>query len=124
MIKPQITAKGEMDYDYANDILFFKVKERKYDHSVELDDIILDVDNSGIITGMQIFGASNIFNIEKEALQNIKKWEFSIRTEGKIIYIQLMFEMIKRNKIVERGQSLIRETSSPLTDAEVLCAVA
>lgn len=125
MTKPYLDAKGkgEMDYDYANDILFFKIKDREYDHSIELNDIVLDVDASGIITGIQIFGASDIFHIEKEALQNIKKWEFSIQTEGKVISIQLMFEMLRRNKIVERGQNLIRETSSPLRDAEVMCAV-
>ena len=30
-----LTGEGEMDYDYLNDILFFKVKEREYDRSLE-----------------------------------------------------------------------------------------
>ena len=115
--------KGEMDYDYTNDILFFKVENREYDHSIELEDVVLDVDKEGYITGIQIFGASNIFNIDKDALRNIKKWEFKVKIESKVISIQLMFEMLRRNKVVERGQNLIRESSSVLTDSEVMCAM-
>ncbi len=115
--------KGEMDYDYANDILFFKVEHREYDHSIELEDVVLDVDKEGYITGIQIFGASNIFNIDKDALKNIQKWEFKVKIENKIVSMQLMFEMLKRNKIIERGQNLVRESSSLLTDSEVMCAM-
>lgn len=114
--------QGEMDYDYSNDILFFKVKEREYDKSIELEDVVLDVDKEGYITGIQIFGASKMFNIEKDSLRNVQKWEFKVRTEGKVISIQLMFEMLRRNQVVERGQNLVRESSSLLTDSEVMCA--
>ena|SRR3989344_8597173 len=114
--------KGEMDYDYANDILFFKVKEREYDLSIELEDVVLDVDKEGYITGIQIFGASQMFNVDKDTLRNVQKWEFKVRTEGKVIFVQLMFEMVRRNQIIERGQNLVREASSLLTDSEVRCA--
>jgi uncharacterized protein YuzE len=114
--------KGEMDYDSANDILFFKVKDRQYDHSIELEDVVLDIDKENYITGIQIFGASKMFDIDRGTLRNVQKWEFKVRTEGKVISIKLMFEMLRRNKVVERGQSLIRESSSLLTDSEVMCA--
>jgi len=114
--------KGEMDYDYSNDILFFKVKEREYDHSIELEDFVLDVDKEGCITGIQIFGASEMFSVDKDTLRNVQKWEFKVKTEGKVIFVQLLFEMLRRNQIVERGQNLIRESSSLLTDSEVMCA--
>ncbi len=114
--------KGEMNYDYSNDILFFKVKEREYDRSIELEDVVLDIDKEGYVTGIQIFGASKMFNVEKDALQNVKKWEFKVKTEGKVISVQLMFEMLRRNQVVERGQNLVREASSLLTDSEVMCA--
>ncbi len=115
---------GEMDYDYANDILFFKVKEREYDHSIELEDVVLDIDKEGYITGIQIFGASKMFNVDKDTLRNVQRWEFKVKTEGKVISIQLTFEMVRRNQIVERGQNLIRESSSLLTESEVMCAAA
>ena len=112
-----------MDYDYTEDTLFFKVKERDYDHSIELEDVVLDIDKEGYITGIQIFGASKMFNVDKDTLRNVQKWEFTVRTEGKIIFIQLIFEMLRRNQIVERGQNLVRESSTLLTDSEVRCAM-
>jgi len=115
--------KGEIDYDPANDILFLKVKERDYDHSLELEDLVLDVDKEGYITGIQLFGASTIFNVDKDALQNIRKWEFKVQTEGKVISIQLMFEILRKDHLIERGQNLIRESSAVLTDSEVRCAM-
>ena len=114
--------KGEKDYDNSNDILFFKVKDREYNHSIELEDFVLDVDKEGYITGIQIFGASKMFNVDKDTLRNVQKWEFKVRTEGKVISVQLMFEMLRRNQIVERGQNLVREAPSLLADSEVMCA--
>jgi len=111
-----------MNYDYPNDILFFKVKDRAYDHSIEFEDVVLDVDQEGYITGIQIFGASNIFEVDRDTLRNVQKWDFKVRIEGKIIFVQLMFEMLRRNQVIERGQNLVRESSSLLTDSEVLCA--
>ena len=119
-----LTGKGEIDYDYENDILFLKVKNRTYDHSLELDDMVLDVDEEGYIIGIQLFGASQTFNTNKDSLQSIKKWEFKIKTEEKIISLQLTFEIIQQDHIVERGQNVIRETSSILVNSQVLCAAA
>ena len=113
--------KGEIDYNYVDDILFFKVKDRDYDHSIELEDMVLDIDHEWFITGIQIFAASTMFTIDKDTLHNITKWEFKVRTEGNVISIQLIFEMVRRNQVVERGQNLIRESSSLLSDSEVLC---
>ena len=62
-----------------------------------------------------------MFDADKDSLRDVRKWGFKVRTEGKVIFVQLMFEMVKRNKVVERGQNLIRETSPLLTDSEVLC---
>lgn len=123
MIAKHLEGKGEMDYDYANDILFFKVKDRDYDRSVELEDIVLDIDQEGYIIGIQIFTASEMFNVDKDSLRHIQKWEFRVKTERKVIFVQLMFEMIRRNQIVERGQNLVRESTSLLTDSEVLCTM-
>jgi uncharacterized protein YuzE len=80
-------SNGERDYDYANDILFFKVKGKEDDRSIELEDVVLDIDTEGYITGIQILGASKMFNVEKDMLQNVQKWEFKVRTEGKMISI-------------------------------------
>ncbi len=39
-----LEAKGKMDYDYANDILFFKLKDREYAFSIEFHNIVIDID--------------------------------------------------------------------------------
>ena len=41
---------GEVDYDYAHDIILFKVKDREYSKSVEFEDLVLDIDKEGFIT--------------------------------------------------------------------------
>ena len=116
--------KGEVDYDYKNDILFFKVKDREYTRSLEFEDIVLDVDKEGFITGIQLFDASRLFRADKDALMKVRRWEFNTKVEENVITLQLMFEMVKRKKvIVEQGQNLVREATSPLNDSEVLCKI-
>lgn len=110
---------GEVDYDYIHDILFFKIKDRDYSKSVEFEDIVLDIDKEGFITGIQIFNASNMFKVEKEPLKEIKKWAFEIKVEDNVIFVQLTFEIIKRNKIIERVQNIVRKSPSLLRNSEV-----
>ena len=57
-MKPRhLEAEGEMDYDYANDVLFFKIKDREYDFSIEFQNMVIDVDEEKFIVGIQIFEA-------------------------------------------------------------------
>ncbi len=126
MTMKHLNAKGEgaFDYDYKNDTLFFKIKNRKYDISIEFDDIVVDVDKEGFMTGVQIFGASKMFKIPKEGLRNIKYFEFDTKAEGNIITIRVLFRYARRNKmLIERGENLMREASAPLKDSEVLCTI-
>lgn len=116
--------KGIVDYDYKNDILFFKVKDREYTKSVDFGDFILDIDNEDFIIGIQIFDASKIFGIDKDALMKVRRWEFHTKVENQVVTVQLMFEAIKRNKvIVENRQNLVRESDSLLKNSEVLCEI-
>ena len=39
MTQNRLEGKGEVDYDYKHDILFFKVKSREYAKSIELLDL-------------------------------------------------------------------------------------
>lgn len=114
--------KGEVDYDYKNDTLFFKIKKRAYQKSLDFGDLVLDVDSEGFITGIQIFEASKIFNMDKNALLKVRRWEFNTKVENKVITVQLSFEVLKRNKVVAR-QNFERETTARLQDSEVLCTI-
>lgn len=114
--------KGEVDYDYKNDILFFKVKNRQYQKSLDFEDLVVDIDKEGYITGIQIMDASKLFGLTKDALLKVRKWEFNAKVEDKIVTIKLVFEVVKRNKVIVK-QNLQRESPSQLQDSEVLCTI-
>jgi len=69
-----LTGEGEMDYDYINDILFFKVKNREYDRSLEFENLVIDIDSENFIIGIQIFDASKFLRMDKSALRAVPKW--------------------------------------------------
>lgn len=118
--------KGEYKYDYKNDILLFKVKDRDYNMSLDFGNLIVDIDKEGFITGLRIFDASAIFKLSKLALNNVKQFEFNTKVENKIIKIQLRFSYILRNKpITSYGHDFVREAiNSKIEDSEVISTVA
>lgn len=117
--------KGERSYDYRNDVLVFKIKKRDYQRSIDFDNIIVDIDTEGFITGVRIFDVSKVFKLSKLALSKICKFEFNAKAEDKVISIQLRFTSVLRNKcIIKQGQNFVREAiHSDVNDSEVLCTV-
>ena len=118
--------KGEYTYDYRNDVLLFKIKEREYAISIDFDNLIVDIDKEDFITGLRIFDASKLFKLSKMALNNVRAFEFNTQVEDKIITIQLRFTAVLRNKpLINQGQDFVREAlGSQIKDSEVLCTVA
>lgn len=118
--------KGEYTYDYMNDLLLFKIKDRDYSKSLDFDNLIVDIDKEGFITGLRIFDASKVFNIQKLALKDIKSWRFDARIEDKKVTIRLEFIPVLRNKpLIKQGQNLVREAiGSEVNDSKVVCTVA
>src|SRR3989338_1284063 len=114
--------KGENTYDYANDILLFKIQNREYAISIEFDNLIVDVDTKGFITWLRIFDASKLFGLSKLALNNVKGFEFNTRVESKVITIQLRFTSVLRNKpVIKHSQDIVREAfNSHIKDSEVM----
>jgi uncharacterized protein YuzE len=121
-IKP---LEGEVDYDYKRDILFFKTKNKEYAQSIEMDNIILDIDTEGLIVGMQLFEASTFLRISKTALREIPHWEFitKVENEGETkIEIRLAFSIKMRNKLVEKNPIIMPSPSSVyLPTSELVC---
>jgi uncharacterized protein YuzE len=117
--------KGEHSYDYRNDMLLFKIRNRDYQKSIDFDNIIIDIDTEGFITGIRVFDASKVFNLSKLALSKIQQFEFNARAEDKVISVQLRFTSVLRNKpIIKQGQDFVREAvGSNINDSEVLCSV-
>ena len=98
-----LEAEGEMDYDYVNDILIFKVKDREYDFSMEFQNIVVDVDNEQFIVGIQIFDASKFIKIGKEHLRKITNWQFKANLENNEFRIDLRYQVVVRNKTINNN---------------------
>jgi uncharacterized protein YuzE len=122
------TGKGEFLYDFNNDILMFKVKNRDYKNSAEFQNFVADIDTEGFVTGIRIFDASKVFGIDKYTLKHIVKWGFKTSVESGMITVRLSFVGQVRNKDVPVENFTQQLTTSlngyNLTDSSVECAVA
>ena len=123
IIRKSIQGKGEVDYDYKHDILFFKTKDRQYSKSIELlDNIVIDVDKSGFLVGIQIFDASEFLNLDKKELLSIPKWVFNANVyDGNKIDIRLTFQIKVRNKIIEKNPIIAQQINQKLPNSEMIC---
>ncbi|MGC9310070.1 MAG: DUF2283 domain-containing protein [Candidatus Nanoarchaeia archaeon] len=115
-----LEAKGEMDYDYVNDIVFFKVKNREYGFSIEFQNMVIDIDKEKFITGIQIFEASKFLNIPKINLREIPKWQFKAKIENRVIEIRLNYQLQIRNKVYEKNPIIIQEDKSGLPSPQIV----
>ena len=123
-IKPRhLEAEGEMDYDYVNDILLFKVKNREYDFSLEFQNMVIDVDEEKFIVGIQIFEASKFFMMSKINLREIPKWQFKARIENNIIELRLNYQLKIRNRIFEKSPIIIQENKSNLPSPQMVTTI-
>ena len=122
MVHKKLEGKGEVDYDYEHDILFFKLKGREYAKSIELlDNIVVDVDKEGFLVGIQMFDASEYLNIDKKSLLKIPNWQFTISVHENIIEIRLVFQVKIRNKIVEKNPIIAQQVNQKLPNSEMTC---
>ena len=120
-IKPRhLEAEGEMDYDYVNDILFFKVKNREYDFSIEFQNMVIDVDEEKFIVGIQIFEASKFLRMSKINLREIPRWRFNAKLEDNTIEIRLDYQIKLRNKILEKNPIIIQENKSESLSPQIV----
>ena len=121
MAQKYLKEKGESDYDYKHDVLFFKTAERDYARSIELDNIVLDVDKEGFIVGIQIFEASRFLDLNKDTLLKIKHWQFEATVNEGNIEVRLVFSVVVRNRTIEKNPIIMQSLSEPLPDSKLVC---
>ncbi|MBI2043693.1 DUF2283 domain-containing protein [Candidatus Pacearchaeota archaeon] len=120
-IKPRhLEAEGEMDYDYVNDILFFKIKNREYGFSIEFQNMVIDIDEEKFIVGIQIFDASKFLRMSKVNLREIPRWRFNAKLEANTIEIRLDYQIKLRNKILEKNPIIIQENKSESLSPQIV----
>ena len=117
--------KGEYSYDYKNDIMIFRIRNRDYLKSIDFDNFIADVDKEGFITGMRIFDASQIFKLRKLVLKNVRYFEFNSKVEENVVTLQMRFQSFLRNKpVINQGHDFVREAvDSKLENKEAVATI-
>jgi len=114
---------GEYDYDFKNDIFFFKVKEREYSHSIELTNVIIDFDKEDFIVGLQIINASKIFGTDKKTLQQVKHFKMQSTINNGAIQINLSFNVNVGNKKVEYKPIIFERVNEQVPNSEIVCTL-
>lgn len=132
MKKKHLNAKGEVIYDYRDDILNFKVKNRDYKRSIEFQNFVADIDVEGFITGVRILDASKVFGIDKYVLKNIVHCDFSASIDNNVITIVMKFVGKRRNRIIpllSKEENFTQQITTPLgartrlADSYVKCSI-
>ena len=129
MKERELKCKGKVDYDFKHDILFFKSENRNYKKSVEIDNLVVDIDEEDYIVGIQIFEASKFLNLKKSVLMHIPKWEFSAKTDLNSdnqdqtrIEIRLAFTVKVRNQLIEKNPIIMpHPIMEKLPDSKMTC---
>lgn len=93
-----LDGKGEFIYDFKYDMLTFRIKDRDYKTSIELQNFTIDIDKEGFATGLRVFDASKVFNLNKYILNNVKAGEFKSVIEDNVITVTINFIRKLRNK--------------------------
>lgn len=120
MKSKNLEGKGVMDYDYVNDVLFFKVDNREYNFSIEFQNMVIDIDEENFIVGIQIFEASKFLGMSKVNLREIPKWKFNAKIENNTIELRLNYELKIRNRTFEKNPIIIQENKSGLPSPQIV----
>lgn len=78
--------KFNLDYDAEEDLLYLYSPGKKSKGSIELGELVVDLEKGGNVVGLEIFNASRYLSdltnrkITKENLKKIERAEFSFST--------------------------------------------
>jgi hypothetical protein len=112
------TGKGEFLYNYKQDILTFKIRDRDYKMSIEFQNFSIDIDSENYPTGIRIFDASKISGLNKIIFKNLIHGEFKAAIENNIVSVRLQFVGKMRNKpfqIFPHETDFTQQFSAPIT---------
>lgn len=84
-------------YDYENDSLFVSKKERSYESSVEVENMIFDLDKDKKIVGFEILGASKVLGVDKVFIKNVFEGKLDVVINEKFLQIKIQLKSKVRN---------------------------
>lgn len=119
----RLEGRGELSYDYGYDNLFFRMKGRDYKESIEIDNMLIDIDSKNFIVGFQIFEASNVTNVSKIHLRGVKHGKFNAKLskDGRV-EVKLVFQIKVRNKIFNNSLFTNQDFKRVKTPSQVKCS--
>ena len=107
-------------YDAKDDVLYIQNSRIDVEESVEsAEDIVLDLDKKGNVIGIEVFYASEFFNlfnkeIDKEFLESLKEASLEYKEFRNNIFLAIIFKSDK--KIIKQIMPPLRKSEyvSPL----------
>jgi uncharacterized protein YuzE len=104
--------KAKIDFDFQSDALYIRPVERNYRSSVQEDrNFILDLDEKGRISGIEILNISKILRVPKAFLRYISSGEVKIEANKDRIMIEIYLSCLIRNR--ENTKTLIMRENNP-----------
>ena len=120
MEKPTVERKGKYFYDY----LVFKIENVEYYRSIELENLLIDLNKKGRLSGIRIFDPSKIFGISKKRLDNVGDFRFHIKIKKNILTLELEFKFMEKKRSVTEHGVMKEILDSNIAETEVVCSVA
>lgn len=105
----------QFNYDPEDDVLYIRNSMKEVEESVEVsEDIVLDLDKKGMVVGIEIFYASEFFNlfnkeIDKSFLENLSGASLEYKDFRNVWFIILA---------LKSGKKIIYQPMPPLRKSE------
>ncbi|MBI4141276.1 hypothetical protein HY485_05560, partial [Candidatus Woesearchaeota archaeon] len=91
--------------------------------SIEIDNLIVDFDERKRMTGIEIMGAADFFNVSKQTLASVKKWLVKVSLENGKIYLNIEFKVKQGSKTYVKNPIIVESLNVRVPNAEMVCAV-
>jgi uncharacterized protein YuzE len=89
--------KGKWKYDFENDIFVARPLQRKYDSSVQIGNLIFDIDKQGRVNGLEVLHASALFGISKVFLKDVVSGKMKVEVNNNVIKVVIQLKSFVRN---------------------------
>lgn len=87
----------KISYDEEEDILFLS-KQRKVKASIDIGDFIVDIDQRGFVSGIEILNASENLKISEDQLKELKEASMVVTYKPNYVYISLVMRFEEKEK--------------------------
>jgi uncharacterized protein YuzE len=119
------TDADSMDYDLENDSLYLFTKGAKYLHSLNLDNVIIDIGNEIYVKGVEIQNASKQFGVPKYTLMKPHQIDVHIDVSDDKIEVNIQLTLEIRNKHTPKSFTAtdVNEFNLPCGTIGMSCAM-